>query len=502
MATIDSIESYIDDIEGEVIHPDDEGYDQARDIWNSALAGAPDVIVQPAVSSDVQSVVDCVREEDLLLSVKGGGHDYAGNSSRDDALMVDFSELDHVEVDPDEQVVEVGPGATWREVYAVLHEHGVITPGGGSGVGVAGFTLGGGIDMFLARKYGLTVDNLRAVDLVTANGEEVRASADENPDLFWGICGSGWNFGVATSFEFDLYEFDPEVLTGRFLHPVEDIGEVLRFYRDRVADASNDFGFTASIMDLGGREDLPPEMTAQPMVDVTAVYLGPAEQGQDEIYSMRSFGEPIMHEIGTQELPAVKNRSDAIFAGEQINHWYTRAHCLDELSDGAIDVIEQYTSEFPEARKIVIPIIPLDGAVTERDPDATAFPFRDSAFDFNISVEWADPERKAGIKSWVQEFHEEMEPYSDGVYVNTLSYDEGDRVEEAYGDNYDDLAKLKAEWDSENLFRSNHNIEPDHEAVTDEETPGFGVGSALAGVGSLGYMLKRRLDGSGQEKNS
>ena len=502
MTAIDSIESCTDDVEGEVIYPDDERYDEARKIWNSALEKAPDVIVQPAVPSDVKCVVDLAREDELLLTVKGGGHDYAGNSSRDDALMLDFSKMDHVEVDPDEQVAEVGPGATWQEFNATAQEHELITPGGSMDVGVAGLTLGGGLDMFLSRKYGPTVDSLRAVELVTADGEHVRASEDENSDLFWGIRGAGWNFGVVTSFEFDLHEFDPEVLSGRFAYPIEDIGEVLRFYRDRVADASIDFGFTASIMDLTGREDLPPALTAQPMLDVTAVYLGPVEQGQDEINSIRSFGKPIMHEIETQPLTAIKNRSNAVFAGQYINHWYTHSHCLGELSDGAIDVIEQYTSEFPEAQKIVIPIVPLDGATTERDPDATAFPFRDSAFDFNISVEWSNPEREAAIKSWVQEFHEEMEPYSDGVYVNTLSYDEKDRVEEAYGDNYDDLARLKAEWDPDNLFRSNHNIEPDHEAVTDEETPGFGVGSALAGVGSIGYMLKRRLDGSDQEKNS
>ena len=456
----DSTDSLIDNIEGDVLSPEDDTYDEARRIWNSSLEGAPEIVVQPASPSDVQDAVDYARGEDMLLAVKGGGHDYAGNSSRDDALMLDFSEMDHVEVDPDEQVAEVGPGATWREVYAATLDQGLVTPGGGSDVGVAGLTLGGGLDMFLSRKYGLTVDNLRAVELVTADGEHVRASEDENPDLFWGLRGSGWNYGVATSFEFDLHEFEPEILTGRFVYSIEEVGDFLRFYRDRVADASNDFGFTATILDLTGREDLPPELTAQPMIEVLVLHLGPVPQGRGEIHAMRSFGDPLFHEIEARPLTALKNQSDAVFAGEHINHWYARSHCLDELSDGAIDVIEQYTSEFPEARKTVIPIVPLDGTTTERDSDATAFPFRDSAFDFNISIECSNLDEKDEVKAWAQEFHEDMASYSNGVYVNTLSYDEEDRVEDAYSDNYDDLIELKNEWDPENLFRSNHNIEP------------------------------------------
>ena len=456
----DSTDSLIDNIEGDVLSPEDEMYDQARDIWNTALKGAPEIVVQPESPEDVQLAVDYAREEEYLFSVKGGGHDYAGNSSRDDALMVDFSKMDHVEVDPDEQVVEVGPGAEWREVYAATQEHELVVPGGGSDVGVAGLTLGGGLDMFLSRKYGLTVDNLRSVELVTADGEHVRASEDENPDLFWGMRGAGWNFGVATSFEFELHEFEPEVLTGRFVYSIEDIGEVLRFYRDRVADARNNYGYMASIMNFTGREDLPPEMTAQPMVDISVMHLGGVPQGRGEIESMRSFGDPLMHEIETQPLTAVKNRSDAIFADEMVEHWYTRSHCLDELTDDAIDVIEQYTSEFPNSRKVVMPVIPLDGATTERDTDATAFPFRDSAFDINISAECDQNDNIEEIKTWVQDFYEDLKPFSNGVYVNVLGYDEGDRVEEAYGDNYDDLVELKNEWDPENLFRSNHNIEP------------------------------------------
>ena len=357
--------------------------------------------------------------------------------------------MSSVRVDPHARTARVGPGATWGDFDHEAGAFGLATTGGlVSTTGVAGLTLGGG-QGYLARKHGLTIDNLIGADVVTADGELVHASEDENPDLFWGLRGGGGNFGVVTSFEFDLHPVGPEVLGGPIFHRYEDARDVLEFYREFAADAPDELSCYAFFIRIPPEEPFPAALQGEPSLCLAACYAGPVEEGEGQLEPLRAFGDPILD--GIQPLPYAALQRSFDDGSPEGYRWYSKSHYLDGLPDGAIDTIMEFTDPYPGPLTQVA-LEPLGGAIGRVDADATAFRHRDAAYSFGIDD---------GMIEWAREFHEAMAPYATGgVYANYLDRDEGGRVEAAYGENYERLVEVKSEWDPGNLFRMNQNVEP------------------------------------------
>jgi len=453
----DAVGALRDRLHGDLLNPGDEGYEAARTVFNAMIEKYPSYVVRPTGAADVMAAVDFAREHDLLLSVKGGGHNFAGTAVCDDGLTIDCSGMDSVRVDPEARTARVGPGATWADFDHEAQAFGLATTGGlVSHTGVAGLTLGGG-QGYLARKHGLTIDNLRSVDLVTADGELVHASEAQSPDLFWALRGGGGNFGVVTSFEFDLHPIEPEVLAGPIFHPHGDAREALRFYRAFTADAPDDLACYALVVRVPPEEPFPEAYRGEPSIAFAVCYAGPIAAAEDALEPLREFGDPILDAIRPMPYATLQRSFDD--GSPEGYRWYTKAHYLDDLPDGAIDTIVEFTDPFPGPLTQVA-LEPMGGAIARVDPTATAFPHREAAYSFGIWPGWEDPENDDDMIEWAREFHEAMAPYADGVYSNYLDRDEDDRIGAAYGVNYERLADIKAKWDPENLFRVNSNVEP------------------------------------------
>jgi FAD/FMN-containing dehydrogenase len=406
----------------------------------------------------VNAAVSFAVEHDLLLSVKGGGHNFAGTAVCDDGLTIDLSPMDAVRVDPSARTARVQPGATWADFDHEAQAFGLATTGGlVSTTGVAGLTLGGG-QGYLARKHGLAVDNLVGADVVTADGELVHASEDEHEDLFWALRGGGGNVGVVTSFEFDLHPVGPQVLAGPIFHPFEDAREALRFYREFTADAPDELSCYALVVRVPPEPPFPEDVQGEPALAFAVCYAGPMDEAEAELEPLRAFGDPILDGVQPVRYTALQQSFDD--GSPEGHRWYSKSHYLGELPDGAIDTILEYTDPFPGPLTQVA-LEPMGGAIARVDRDATAFPHRDAAYSFGIWPGWADPDRDEELTTWAREFHEAMAPYATGgVYANYLDRDESDRVRAAYGENYERLVAVKTEWDPGNLFRMNQNVEP------------------------------------------
>jgi FAD/FMN-containing dehydrogenase len=443
---------------GGLVKPGDEDYDEARSVWNARFDRRPDLIARCRSADDVRAAVDLARTRNLRLAVKGGGHSFAAQSVMDGGLLVDLSPMKGVAVDPDGKTARVQPGVTWGEFDPVAQEHGLATPGGTvSTVGVAGFTLGGGIG-YLCRKHGMAIDNLLCVDVVTAHGELVRASADENSDLFWAIRGGGGNFGIATSFEFRLHEVGPTVLAGQIMHRFEDAPQLLRFYREFMASAPEEMQCYAFFLRVPPIDPFPKELHGQVALDFVVFHTDPGPAGEAAIQPLLDLGDPFLSAVEPQPYTSAQRAFDD---GLPAGHRYeSRAHDLHAISDG---VIETLVDQLPlmVGDFTVVYLAAGGGAGARVEPAATAFPHRDAAFSYHIMAGWSDPAQDEEVTRWVEHFHESMTPHSTGgVYVNVLGTDEEARVRAAYGANYARLTELKKKWDPENLFRSNSNIEP------------------------------------------
>ena len=453
-----TIETFSDQLRGQVLQPGDEGYDEARTVWNAMIDREPAIIARCTGAADVMTAVNFARDLELLLSVKGGGHNVAGKAVCDDGLMIDLSPMNSVRVDPDAEIARVGGGATWRDVDHETQAFGLATTGGVmSETGVGGLTLGGGNGQ-LARTHGLACDNLRSIDVVTANGELVRASEEENPDLFWGMRGGGGNFGIATSFEFDLHEVGPEVLAGRRLYPFEAVPAALRFYREFMADAPDEVNCIAFFFQGNPAMGLPEQLHGETLLSLSAFYSGGIEAGKDALRPLREFGEPIVDTIQPTPYTVVQQGVDELYKAGHRNYW--KSDFYNELSDELIDTLVEHIDPLPSPLSTAY-FEWLEGAIAKVDHEATAFPHRDKQMMFTISPKWTDPERDDELIEWAQEFHDALTPYAaDGVYMNYLERDEDERIGEAYGDRYERLVELKNEWDPNNLFQMNQNIEP------------------------------------------
>jgi FAD/FMN-containing dehydrogenase len=456
----DVVQEFRDGFRGETVRPDDDGYDDARAVYNAMIDRRPTVIARCTGVADVIAAVDFAREHDLPLAVRGGGHAVSGSSVCDDGIVVDCSEMNAVVVDPDARTAYAQAGATWGDVDRETQAFGLVTPGGVvSTTGIAGLTLGGGYSN-VRRKYGLTVDNLRSVDLVTADGEFLTASEAEHADLFWALRDGGGNFGVVTGFEYELHQLGPEVMVVTAMYPLETAPTVLREWREFVDGAPDEITSQAPLWSVPAHPNFPEEHHGTPVVVVGGMYAGPVEEGKRVMQPLREFGRSLVDLSGPVPYTWAQQGLDPFFPkGEFRSYWKSRY--LGELSDDAIETVVEYAETRPSPRTIV-PIRARGGAINRVDPTATAFPDRHSPFLLSIDSTWEAPEDDEANIEWTREFWEAMEPYaSDSMYFNFSMEEVGDDTTRAtFGENYDRLVEVKTEYDPENLFRLNQNIEP------------------------------------------
>jgi len=443
---------------GALLRPHDDGYDEARSIWNAMIDREPALIVQCAGVTDVIASVNFASDHGLLLAVKGGGHNAAGNAICDGGLVIDLSQMKSVRVEPHAQTVRVEPGVLLGELDHETQTFGLATPAGiVSTTGVAGLTLGGGWG-WLSRSYGLTIDNLRSVDIVTADGELLHASEGENEDLFWGIRGGGGNFGIVTSFEFDCHEVGPEVLGGPIFHPFEDATDCLRVHREFTAEAPDELCCYAAITAAPPEPLIPEKLHGTTVVAFIMCYSGPIEEGEQVVEPLREFGDPLADLVGPMPFTGLQQLFDEDFKAGARNYW--KSQLVEPLPDEAIDIVVDRAKTQPTPSSDIV-LEHLGGAIARIAPDATAFRHRDAAFSLNVFPRWTDPEKDEAHISWAQEFMDAIAPFaSDGVAVNFLSQEGDERVKAAYGANYERLVTLKNKYDPENLFQMNQNIEP------------------------------------------
>jgi FAD/FMN-containing dehydrogenase len=444
---------------GRVLEPDDDAYEDARKIWNGDIQRRPAMIASCTGPADVLAAVRFARERALPVAVRGGGHAVAGHALCDGGLIVDLSPMTGVRVDPLAGTARAQGGCLWRHVDHEAQAFGLAVTGGiVTHTGIGGLTLGGGIG-HLMRRVGLTIDNLVACDVVTADGEFVVASEEEHPDLFWGLRGGGGNFGVVSSFLYRLHPLGPTVLAGLLAWPMEQAVEVLRFYRDFVADAPDEVGIMANLRLAPALPAIPEELHGQPIVALIVCYAGPVEKGREVLRPLRAFKPPALDAVGPKPYVAHQAMFDAAYPHGR--HYYWKAWKLPPLTDAAIDVMVEHASAISSPLS-AIPIFTLGGAVGRVDDDATAFTGRGAAHDINVVASWLpdDPEPDRH-KAWARTTWEALRPFGQGVYVNFLSDEAQSHVKVAYGDQkYNRLAELKSKYDPTNFFRFNQNITP------------------------------------------
>jgi hypothetical protein len=448
---------------GELLLPTSPGYDTARRIWNGAIYRHPACIARCTGVADVVAAVRFARDNDLEIAVRGGGHNVAGTAVCDDGLVIDLSAMQAVWVDPAGRTAWVQGGALWGDVDHETQAHGLATTGGiVSHTGVAGVTLGGGIG-FLMRKHGLVVDNLLAAEVVTAEGSIVRASADDHPDLFWALRGGGGNFGVVTSFRFALHPLGPTVMAGPVFWAADDTADVLRFYRDFVADAPDELGTVVRLGTVPPLPGIPEDMHWRPAIAVNCCYAGAVEDGERAVRALRGVGRPLVDLLAPSPYVAFQSGIDATV----LHGWHYRwkSTNLASLSDETIAVIADHAYAAGSPRSCVV-MFHFGGAVVRVPHEATAYAGRDVAHNIVIEGVWLPDEsgeHAAAETAWAQQFLQALEPHRAGsVYVNFLdSDDDSGRVREAYGDQiYRRLAEVKAKYDPDNAFHHNKNIQP------------------------------------------
>lgn len=450
-----TLESLVDSVRGEVIQPRDDGYDDARTVWNGAVDKRPALIVRCAGTADVMQSVEFARQHDINLSVKSSGHMTTGNAVCDDGIVLDMSEMDAVRVDPNERTVRVQGGATWAQVNHETIPFGLLAPGSPREVGVAGFTLGGG-QGYLARTHGLACDHLREVDVVTANGDLVTASEDVNEDLFWALRGGMGNFGVVTSFEFDCFEMNTEFMTGEVLYPLNDAPAVLRLFRDSVDTAPDELLSWVSLIIIPEMEGIPLEHHGEPGIYVQLTYVGDPAEAEDAFEPFLTFDDPVVQSTAIKPFPEVE--LDEEMPPGIRRHW--ESVFLNELSDELIGLLVDEAESLPSPLSSLT-VFWFGGAVSRVERDATAFPHRDASFLLMLGAGWSDPADDESNQLWVRELLEEVSRHGTGGEFVSLQTDTGEeRVRAAYGDNFDRLVEIKRIWDPENLFDQNQNIEP------------------------------------------
>ena len=443
---------------GQLVLPDDADYDEVRQIWNAMIDRQPSLIARCSTPQDIVQAVKFAREHDQLVSIRGGGHNIAGNAVCDDGIMIDLSLMKSVEIDPKTRRATVEPGCTLADFDGPAQAHGLATPLGiNSTTGVAGLTLGGGFG-WLSRKYGMTVDNLLSADVVMADGREVRASETENADLFWGLRGGGGNFGVVTRFEFQLHPVGPELLSGLIVFPFDQAKSVITQFARFTETMPDELSVWMVTRKAPPLPFLPENVHGEEIVVLPLCYAGDPAVGEKLISPLRKFGTPHGEHIGVQPYAAWQQAFDPLLTPGARNYW--KSHNFDQLSEGAIDAIIEYAGTLPSPHCEIF-IAAIGGQTTRVAPEAMAYSSRDANYVLNVHGRWesaADDER---CIAWAREFFAKSQPFaSDGAYINFLTEDETDRVAFAYGATYNRLVEIKKKYDPSNLFRMNQNIKP------------------------------------------
>jgi FAD/FMN-containing dehydrogenase len=440
-----------------VVCPGDRGYDTARAVFNGMIDRRPLAVIRPMDASDVVGCITFARRHDLPLSVRGGGHSVAGSAVRDGAIMLDLSGMKALWVDQATRTVRAGPGLTLGEFDRATQAFGLATTlGVVSTTGIAGLTLGGGLG-WLNGRYGLACDNLISADVATADGQLLRASAQENEDLFWSIRGGGGNFGVVTAFEYQLHPVDL-VLAGGLSYPLEVAPRVLRHYDDFVKAAPDELSTAASL-------GLTP--AGEPTVSIAVCYCGPIDEGERVLRPLRTFQSPLDDQVQPMPYAVAQSARDEGYPSGRLHYW--KSGWLREVTDGAIETLMRFVPQMPSSASGV-GLQQLHGAASRVAPSATAFPHRAEQYDFLILSQWSEASDSDRNVQWTRALFEAMQPHlEESVYVNNLGDEGSGRVRAAYGENYPRLAAVKRTYDPDNVFRANQNIDPSTDIVGGEQ---------------------------------
>jgi FAD/FMN-containing dehydrogenase len=444
---------------GEVLRPEDEAYSVSRRIWNGAIDRHPALIARCADEEDASAALEFALTRGLPVSVRGGGHNVSGSALAEGGVVIDFSALRGVAVDAEGMSVRVQPGALWGDVDAATQEHGLAVPAGiVTHTGVAGLTVGGGFG-WLSRSWGLTSDNLLSVRMLLADGSRVHASEEENPDLFWAVRGGGGNFGIVTEFRFGLHRLGTHVLAGPILFRADQAREAIGFYREFIAEAPDELSVYMNLRTAPPFDWVPEHLRGTDVLLVIPFFAGDPRQGEDLLRPLRAFGPPAADLVRYK--PYLEHQ--AMFDAGVPHHWgyYWKSHYLPPLTDAAVEVLLEHSWVKSSPASYTL-LFHMGGAIASRDEDSSAAGGRDAAHAMNINAAWPAGGPSHPDVIWCRDYLAAMEPYATGgVYVNFLHNDDGeDRIRAAYGARYDRLAKIKAQYDPENIFRSNQNIRP------------------------------------------
>ena len=450
-------------ISGGVLGAADSAYDEARKVWNGAVDRRPALIARCLNDADVRSAVRFAGAHRMLVSVRGGGHHIAGNAVAEGGLTIDLSGMRSVSVDARNRTARVGPGALLADFDGAAQAHGLATPLGiNSTTGVAGLTLGGGFG-WLTRRYGMTIDNLLAATVVTADGEVRIASATSEPDLFWAIRGGGGNFGVVTSFDFQLHPVGPEIYAGLVVYPFVQARQVLRAWRDFTAEAPDELSVWSVLRKAPPLPFLPASVHGTEVLVLAVAYSGDVAAGQRAAAPVLQFGDPVGSALMPTPYAAFQRAFDPLLAPGGRNYW--KSHNFSVLTDAALDVVIESAGGLP-GPECEIFVAQLGAAMARVNPSATAYVGRDAYYIMNVHGRWSDPRDDDRVRSWARQVFRNAAPHATGSgYVNFLTEDEAGRVATSYGTNYPRLQAAKRRFDPENLFRMNLNIEPAAQAA-------------------------------------
>ncbi len=445
-------------LQGKLIQQGDAIYDETRAVWNAMIDKRPGLIAQCASASDIVAAVKFAREHDLLVAVRGAGHNIAGKAVCEGGLMIDLSEMRGVRVDADAKRAFVEPGATLGDIDGATAAHRLVVPTGiNSTTGIAGLVLGGGFG-WLSRKLGMTIDNLVSADVVTADGSELHASEDENPDLFWALRGGGANFGVVTQFEFQLHAVGPDLLSGLIVFPQSQAEEALKKYAAFTKTMPEDLNVWTVLRKAPPLPFLPEDVHGTDVILFALCWAGDPEEGEKAIAPIREFGDPVGEHVGVQPFAAWQQAFDPLLTPGLRNYW--KSHNFTEVSDGLIDVLVENAANVPTGHCEVF-IACLGGATSRVAPDAMAYSHRDANYVMNVHGRWETAAEDAAGIAWARGAFDGAAPFATGgVYVNFMPDDEEDRIGAAYGVNQARLAELKKKYDPTNFFSLNQNIKP------------------------------------------
>jgi FAD/FMN-containing dehydrogenase len=444
-------------VRGSVIGPDDDGYEEARVVYNAMIDRRPAAVVRAANAGDVMAGVDFACENGLDLAVRGGGHSVPGFGTCDGGVVIDLSGMRGVRVDPASSTARAEGGATWGDFNAATYPFGLATTGGIiSTTGVAGLTLGGGIG-YLTRGFGLSLDNLVSADVVTADGRFQTASERENADLFWALRGGGGNYGVVTSLEFRLHPVK-DIYGGPMFFELSEVANVLEFFRSYIADAPEEMGAFPAFQIAPPLPFIPEDRHGDTFIAMVACWAGPLEQGESALKPFHDVAPVVAEFVGPMPYPALNSAFDALVPPGLQHYW--KASFVKELTDGAIAAHGQHGPDIPVVNS-TMHIYPINGAAHRVASDATAFAYRDANFATVIAGMWPDPSQNEANTKWVRDYYDAIAPHSEaGGYVNFMAGDDQDRIKANYKGNYDRLVEIKRKFDPDNLFHLNQNISP------------------------------------------